>query len=207
MEHAQSLYEAGAVALAVFLALGAVDGLYLHLWRHRLHARPASRGEHRLHTLSAFLFAATLPAVLLWETGGLLLWAGVGLIALDLGVSLFDMISERDSRADLGGLSTGEYVLHMLIMSARGASLALALGARPAAAWAFDAPWVLGPMPPLAATVAWQAFPGAILMTALHVWLCTESGVRSFEALRARTVATVAAWRGGAAPACCPPEA
>jgi hypothetical protein len=206
MEHAQSLYEAGAVTLAVFLALGAVDGLYLHLWRYRLHARPASRGEHRLHTISAVLFAVTLPAVLLWETGGWLLWAGVGLIAVDLGVSLFDMTSERDSRADFGGLSTGEYVLHMLIMSARGASLALALGARPAAAWAFDAPSVLGPMPPLAATIAWQAFPGAIVMSALHVWLCTESGVRTFEALRARTEAAVAAWRGVPA-ACCPPEA
>lgn len=202
-----NLYEASAVALAVFLGLAAVDGIYLHLWRYRLHAREASRREHRIHTIAAVLFVFKLPAVLLWETGGLLLWFGVGLIAVDLGVSLVDMVAEGDSRADLGGLGTGEYVLHMLIMAARGASLALALGARPAAAWAFDAPWVLGPMPPLAAAVAAQALPGAVVMAALHVWLCTPSGVRTFEAARARAEAAVAAWRGITPAACCPPEA
>jgi hypothetical protein len=196
-------YTAGAAALAIFLGLGAVDGIYLHLWRYRLHARSASRYEHRIHTIAAVLFAATLPAVFLWETGGVLLWAGIGLIAADLGVSIVDMISERDSRADLGGLSTGEYVLHMLIMSFRGAALALMLAGRPAAAWAFDAPWIVGSLPGFAAMVAWQALPGAVVMAALHVWLCTDSGVRAFEALRGRAEAAFNAWRGLSSEPCC----
>jgi hypothetical protein len=196
-------YTAGAIALAVFLGLGAVDGIYLHLWRYRLHARSASRFEHRMHTIAAVLFAATLPAVFLWETGGALLWIGVSLIAADLVVSLVDMISERDSRAELGGLSTGEYVLHMLIMSFRGAALALMLAGRPATAWAFDAPWIVGSLPGFAATVAWQALPGSVVMAALHIWLCTDSGVRRFEGMRARGAASLDAWRGLPPAPCC----
>ena len=186
------IYTYSAVCFAVFLALASVDGLYLHLWRYRLHAREASRREHRLHTLSALLFAATLPALMLWETGGALLWAGVALVTLDLAIALVDMLSERDSRAAFGGLSTGEYVLHMHIVAARSAALALALAARPASAWALEAPWVLGPLPGVAAIVGWQALPGAWLVAALHVWLCTRRGVRTFEALRARAEAGVA---------------
>jgi hypothetical protein len=189
------LYVASAVALAVFLALAAIDGVYLHIWRYRLHTRAASRREHRLHTLTAVLFAATLPALFLWETGGLLLWSGVALVAADLTVSVFDMLSERESRADLGGLSTAEYVLHMAIMSARGVALALTLGARPAAAWMPDAPWVLGPMSGIAATIAWQALPGTVAIAALHIWLCTKSGVRHFEAFRERICTASTTWR------------
>jgi len=196
-------YTAGAVALAMFLGLGAVDGIYLHLWRYRLHARSASRYEHRIHTIAAVLFAGTLPAVFLWETGGVLLWTGVALIVADLAVSIVDMTSERDSRAEFGGLSTGEYVLHMLIMSFRGAALALMLAGRPAAAWACEAPWIVGSPPGFAATVAWQALPGAVVMAGLHVWLCTDSGVRRFEALRARAEAAFSAWRGQASEPCC----
>lgn len=197
MEATPSLYDASALALAVFLVLAAIDGLYLHIWRYRLHARAASRHEHRLHTLAALLFAVTLPAVFLWETSGLLLWIGVTVIAADLAASVVDMVAERDSRAELGGLSTGEYVLHMLIMCVRGAGLALVLAARPAAAWKLDAPWILGPMPGWSATVAWQAFPGALAMAALHVWLCTRAGVRTFEHLRGQATEWLGAW-------CCP---
>lgn len=190
MTHA---YDASAAALMVFLALAAVDGIYLHLWRYRLHTREASRSEHRLHTLSAGLFAATLPALFLWETAGCLLWTGLALVVADLVVSLFDIFAERDSRADLGGLSSAEYALHMVIMSARGAAVALALAGRPATAWAPDAPLVIGSLPGFAATVGWQALPGAVLMTALHVWLCTSAGARRFEALRERVEARLRA--------------
>jgi hypothetical protein len=194
------LYDASAVALAAFLGLAAIDGLYLHIWRYRLHAREASRREHRLHTLTAILFAATLPGIFLWETAGLALWAGVALIAADLAASVVDMLSERDSRADLGGLSSFEYVLHMLIMSARGAALALALGGRPASAWAFDAPLVIGTLPSLAAVVAWQVLPGALVLSVLHVWLCTRRGVRQFETFRIRVAAAAAAFATRTAP-------
>ena len=43
-------------SLALFAAVGAYDGLYLHLWKYRLYAREESRREHALHTAVAFLF-------------------------------------------------------------------------------------------------------------------------------------------------------
>jgi hypothetical protein len=197
------LYLPSSAALLVFLILGAVDGIYLHLWRYRLYARPASKREHLYHTIAAVTFAATLPTVFLWETGGLLLWTGVLLIGADLVVSLADMLAESDSRADLGGLSRGEYVLHMVIMTAKGSAISLALAARPGAAWALDAPWLLEPLPAFATVVGWQALPGAVAIGALHLWLCIDSGIRTAEAFRTRAAAAVAAWRG-ATPGCCP---
>ena len=198
------LYLPSTAALLVFLILGAVDGLYLHFWRYRLYARTASTREHLYHTIAAVTFAATLPAVFLWETGGLLLWTGVLLIGADLIVSLADMLAENDSRADLGGLSRGEYVLHMVIMTAKGSAISLALAARPEAAWAFDATWILRPLPAFAAFVGWQALPGAVAIGALHLWLCAESGVRAMEDLRARASAAVSAWRGASLRCCSP---
>ncbi len=195
-----NLYDASAAALAVFLVLAAVDGVYLHLWRYRLHARAASREEHRLHTVTAVLFVPTLGALFLWETGGPLLCLAGVLVLADLLVSIVDMVSERDSRAELGGLSSLEYVLHMLIMSSRGAALALAFAGRPAWAFSLGAPLLVGPLPGFASAVAWQALPGAVAIAALHVVLCTESGARRFEALRERIAA---AWSGPGL-ACCP---
>lgn len=196
------LYLPSTAALVVFLGLGAVDGVFLHLWRYRLYARPASKREHVYHTIAAVLFAATVPAVFLWETGGWLLWAGVVLIGADLVVSLADMLAESDSRADLGGLSRGEYVLHMTIMMAKGSAISLALAARPEAAWAFDAAWILRPLPPPASFVGGQALSGAVVIGALHLWLCTGSGVRTMEAFRARASAALAA-RLGRPLGCC----
>jgi len=199
----EGLYNASGVALALFLVLAAVDGVYLHLWRYRLYARPASRSEHQLHTWSAGLFLLSLPTLMLWESGGCLLWAGVALLGIDLVVELLDMGIERRSRADLGGLSTFEYILHVVITSSRVAAVTLVLVARPAEAWAFDAPLVLGSLPSFASLVAWQALPGAALMTALHVWLCTPGGVARVEAWRQRRETRRAPARACCGTSCC----
>lgn len=168
------------------MILSTVDGLYFHLWRDRLYTRAASRREHLLHTVRMALFLPLLPSLFLWQTAGALLWAGIFLLVLDHGLELWDMFTEKDSRADLGGLSTSEYVLHMSSSTTRGAALALGLAARPAEAWSLTAPWSLGPLPAFASFVAWQSVPGSVAAAVLHVWLCTDGGVRRFEALRAR---------------------
>ena len=179
-------YNASAAALVVFMLLGAIDGLYFHLWRDRLHTRAASRAEHLVHTLRTALFVPLLPTLFLWQTAGVLLWAGLVVLALDQALELWDMVTEKGSRADLGGLSTSEYVLHMSSSTARGAALALGLAARPAEAWSLTSPWSLGSMPTFASFVAWQSVPGAVIAAVLHVWLCTDGGVRRFEAARLR---------------------
>ena len=50
---------------------------------------------------------------------------------------------ENGSRASLGGLSREEYVAHVLAITTRVAAVALALAAKPAAAWSLAAPLVL----------------------------------------------------------------
>ncbi|MBP8196847.1 MAG: hypothetical protein KAY55_06715, partial [Deltaproteobacteria bacterium] len=43
-------------SLLLFTTIAGVDGLYFHLYRYRLYARPASLYEHKLHTVNAVLF-------------------------------------------------------------------------------------------------------------------------------------------------------
>jgi hypothetical protein len=167
-----TLSNAAAVLLAAFAALAAVDGLYIHLWRLRLHARPETRREHWLHTARALLFPPILLGLFALPTGGVLLWAAIAAAALDLGAGLWDVAIERDSRAQLGGLGTVEYVVHVAVSMLHAGALALVLAARPAAAWSLAAPPMLDtPMPGFGPALAWNLLPGAVLLGLLHVWL------------------------------------
>lgn len=161
---------AALVLLQLFAALSIVDGLYLHLWRLRLHARPASYREHLWHTARAGLFAPIVTIVVAVPSAGGLLWLGVGLVAIDLLLGFLDAHDERASRADLGGLGRGEYVLHLALTGLHTAALALALAARPAAAWDPSAPLVVAGAP---SRLGWLAGPivGGALVFALHLGL------------------------------------
>ena len=63
--------------------LAAVDGLYIHLWRLRLHARPETRREHWLHTARALLFPPVLLGLFALPTGGVCLWTAITAAVLD----------------------------------------------------------------------------------------------------------------------------
>jgi hypothetical protein len=167
-----SLANAAAVLLAVFTMLAAIDGLYIHLWRLRLHARPETRREHWLHTARALLFPPVLLGLFALPTAGVLLWAAVAAAALDLVAGLWDVAIERDSRVQLGGLGTAEYMVHVAVSMVHAGALALVLAARPAAAWSLAAaPMLDAPMPGFGAALAWNLLPGAVLLGLLHVWL------------------------------------
>lgn len=167
-----TLANAAAVLLAVFAALATVDGLYIHLWRLRLHARPETRREHWLHTARALLFPPVLLGLFVLPTGGVFLWAAITAAVLDLAAGLWDMAIERESRAPLGGLGTGEYIVHVAASMVHSSAIALVLAARPAAAWSLAAPPLLDtPMPGVSAALAWNLLPGAVILGLLHVWL------------------------------------
>src|SRR5687767_14562780 len=102
MADSESLVLMSTLCLFCFAVLSIVDGIYLHLFRYRLFARPASYREHLWHTARAALFAPILWLVFLRESGGASLWIGVGLIALDQIVELLDVLDEKASRAELG---------------------------------------------------------------------------------------------------------
>ena len=171
----EHLLIAGTVFLVLFAAVGAYDGLYLHLWRYRLYARDESRYEHKLHTAVAFLFVPVVWLLFYGNFGGWALWAGVGFVGASFVVEMMDVSEENDSRASLGGLSREEYVAHVLAVTTRVAAVALALAAKPAAAWSLAAPLVLEAEYPVSVTfVAEQVLVGNLAVGALHIWLMRD---------------------------------
>jgi hypothetical protein len=168
MEH---LMSAATVFLILFGVVAAFDGLYLHLWKYRLYARPESRREHKLHTMQAFLFVPVVFFLFYRDFGGWMLWAGVLFIALEQVVEIMDVLDENDSRASLGGLSSTEYATHVIAITARTVAIALALAAKPLSAWSLDAPPVTGTEHSFASAVAFNTIIGNLIVAGLHVWL------------------------------------
>lgn len=147
-------------------ALGAIDGVYFHLWRFRLHARRESAREHLTHSLRAALAGPIIWLLFASMGAGVWLWLAAALIAVDFGVLLWDLVEEKGSRASLGGIPPIEYGLHVVAASLHAAASALALGARPASAWL----WGAAPVEQSAAVVglAHALWPGALALAALH---------------------------------------
>lgn len=152
--------------------LGTIDGLYFHLWKYQLYAHPATRYEHKLHTLRAALFIPTVWLLFGKNYGGALLWLGVTVALLDTFVEGLDMRCELRGRTKLGGLSTGEYVTHLYASGLRLTALTLVLAAKPRAAWHWNAPLEVMPAYPQWMTwLAFSALPGSLLAVGLHLWL------------------------------------
>jgi hypothetical protein len=177
---------ASFVLLLTFAALAPLDGLYLHLWRYRLHARAESRREHALHTARALLFPVILVLLYGGSSSGWPLLLGAVLVAADVAIQAADMWVEPASRAGLGGLSSFESVLHGVLITIGSASLALMLGSRPVSAWSLAAAPTLGPSHgPFAEQVVGMLLPGAVLIAGLHLYLwlrpasLIEEGARS----------------------------
>jgi hypothetical protein len=166
-----SMHLAATLLLVVFVTLAAVDGIYVHLLRLRLHARPQSWLEHLWHTASAVLFLPAVAAIFLAPTGGALLFAGIGSFAAIHAVEVLDVKVERSSRADIGGLSRAELSVHVALVVVRTLAIALSLAARPVAAWSLDAPWIVGSHTMVVTALVAALIPGAIAAAAVHVWL------------------------------------
>ncbi len=168
--HAMSV-AASTILLALFSLFAAIDGVLVHIVWLRLHARPRSWMEHMWHTFSAVLFVPIVVTVFLLPTGGAMLWAGVSLIVLLYVVEVLDVVAERTSRSDLGGVSRGELALHVAAMATRTLATILALASRPIGAWSLSSPPVLGAYPTWVGSVVGAMVPGAVLVAALHLLL------------------------------------
>lgn len=164
------LVVAAVIALQAFVVLSTIDGLYIHLWRLRLHRRPESYREHLWHTARALLFAPVVAILFAMPSAGALLWLGVALAFTDQVAGVYDAMSERDSRMTLGGLARGEYVLHVVLVAVHAIALTLVVAARPTAAWSLSAPTTLGDWPAVTMLVA-GPIVGGIAVAALHVAL------------------------------------
>jgi hypothetical protein len=165
-----SIAVAAAVLLMAFGTLSMVDGVYLHLIRYRLWARPESRREHLLHTARAFLFVPVVLFVLSDATGVLFL-LGMAALVIDQVIEIGDVLEENASRKEIGGLPRGEYALHAVLVTLRAAAVALALALRPAAAWSLSAHGSASPDLAWLGAASSQMLPGTILIALAHVVL------------------------------------
>lgn len=163
---ADTLLRISAVLWIVTFAVGAVDGLYYHLIKLRLHARADSRTEHVAHSLRAFLLPPTLWVAFV-ATGlapaarlGLLL----ALIATDLAVAVWDVVLESKSRRALGGLPHVEYFVHVATTAAHSAAEAFAI-----AAVVLALHGGVSSAPAAVVGLAWILIVGATFVGAVHV--------------------------------------
>lgn len=158
--------------LLAYALLAGVDGIYIHLYRLRLHTRPESRLEHWLHTGRAILFPMTIAALYMVDSAGWLLWSGVALVLADLAVGARDLWCEPESRAGLGGLTALESTLHGILVALQTSSATLLLAAKSANAWTVAAPPVAEESYGLFADlVVLAVLPGAVAVALLHLWL------------------------------------
>jgi hypothetical protein len=168
--------------LAVVGTIGAIDVLYYHLYRFRLYSQPACVAEEVTHLLRNAIFISVLLVCMQPSSPG---WASVMffLVAADLANSVVDVLIERRSRESLGGLPSGEYLVHVLSSFGTGlavASYTMALGS--------PAPVVEG----LLAVQVWG-------MIAMGVVLLAIEGVLFARAIAARGAAGGGTLRSAAA--------
>jgi uncharacterized protein len=106
--------------LAVQGLLGAFDTLYYHEWKLRLPARPHARLELVLHAARDFAYALLFGTIgwLTWH--GSLAWFFGLLLALEIGITLWDFVEEDRTRT----LPPGERVMHTVMAILYGAFLA-----------------------------------------------------------------------------------
>lgn len=171
-----------AVLLTVFALVATIDGVWLHLWKLRLHARRASYVEHVWHTASAVLFVPIVVLLFAVASSGWLLWLAMALLVGMHVVEAFDVRSERESRRALGGLSRFELSIHVAAVVSRTAAIALLLFARPAAIWSPSAALVSAELPTVVSQLGQAVALGALGIAALHVVLavihCPVCGCR-----------------------------
>ncbi len=167
-----SIVMASLICLTVAILLGAIDGSYYHLKKYQLYLHAESRFEHQLHTTRAFLFAPIYWLLYGRNFGGWMLWLGVLMFTTDAIVETIDVLVENRSRRNLGGLSTGEYAIHVNATGLRLASTALILASKPVAAWSLSSPTLIEPAYP--EWLAWLALliGGASVIGGIqHLWL------------------------------------
>lgn len=115
---------AATYILLLLGVLGALDIAFYHAVSHGIRSHPDARHELIVHSLRGPTYATLFVVVPNIVCGGALFWLLIAVYVIDLVISIVDFWLERRSRAFLGGLPSGEYVLHILIAMAFGALVA-----------------------------------------------------------------------------------
>lgn len=167
----EQLMNTAAIFLMIFGAVAAIDGLYLHLWKYKLYARPESLYEHKMHTAQAFLFIPVVFLLFYKNVGGWLLWVAVAFVLIEFVVEMMDVLEENQSRASLGGLTSTEYAIHVVAITVRTVAIALVFAAKPLSAWSLSSPSILAEQFQMANNTGLKMMIGNVIVGALHIWL------------------------------------
>ena len=129
-------YAIATGCLVLFSLLGAFDGIYFHMLKYKLHEHPPAKFEHQLHTFRGLLFIPIALIFFVWNSSGILLWLGIGLLLIDFIAEIIDIMVEKEARKELGGISSAETVIHVTATGFRMAALGIILAFKPLVAYA-----------------------------------------------------------------------
>jgi hypothetical protein len=101
--------------------LGGVDILLYHSISHGIRTHAESRWELMTHAMRGPTYGILFLVAPNFEMRGAWALLLIAVLVLDVGISVADFWLERRSRAELGGLPSGEYVLHMMMAMVFGA--------------------------------------------------------------------------------------
>ena len=165
--------------LVLFSLLGAFDGIYFHILKYKLYEHPSARFEHQIHTFRGILLIPIALIFFVWNSSGIVLWLGLGLIFIDFIAEIVDIMVEKDAREKLGGISSAETVIHVTATGFRMAALGIILALKPLGAYALFTSDLLSPFP------VHLSFVGTCFAVGLGAALCAQGILSVTERLKA----------------------
>ncbi|MDZ4725702.1 MAG: hypothetical protein SH817_06075 [Leptospira sp.] len=165
-----NLAEINLFFLVSFAGLAFFDGIVLHLWKYKLYSHSETIYEHRLHTFRAIIFPMILIGLFLYDIRGPLFFCVLFIAILDLVIQGFDMWEEKKARTMFGGLSSIEYILHVVLTSLHTSMLLLYLIIKPKEAFNWNETQILSSSPNYY-FIAINLLPGAIIVAIIHIIL------------------------------------
>jgi len=166
----------GAFFFLLHALVASIDGVYFHLKKYKLHTYEDTFMEHVTHTLRTWTMVFASVLLFATNTGGLLLWAAMLVLIIDLAVETWDVLIERDSRQRFGGLSSAEYLVHAHSIFLYAVAWTLGFLAKPAAAWSLSSPLFLEESyPPFVVAIGIGVGVGTLFGAIQHTWYCRPS--------------------------------
>ena len=108
-------YEMIYISLLTLGAIGVFDEIYFHQMKGRLVYRKECYVENVLHLIRSFCFSFIFLIFSFVQFQGVFVFLPILLFLTDLIVGVLDIIVEKKSRSFQNGLSSYEYLIHMIL--------------------------------------------------------------------------------------------
>jgi hypothetical protein len=167
--------EIATYLLLILGVLGGADIAIYHSFAHGIRHHAGCRGELVVHSLRGPTYAALFILTPNFALHGAWSWLLVGWFVLDLAISVVDFSLEAQSRRFLGGLPTGEYLLHILLAMLFG-GLVMAVGSN-LGDWMLRPTRLLYQPVQVAVGMRWVM----LIMAALVLWSGVQDGIAAIR--------------------------